>query len=203
MALSRSKAVAELLRHARHIPDFGEIISVLGDFEQSTRNGTADKRAFILICVGILEYALAVAISSQLRNLSPKGKAKLFDGDPEREAIIGSLYSRNIVANAFDIYGDKTYSEIDSIRMIRNAVAHAIHDKDISPDILASLCDFHAITERMTMALGTVPYAGLLAPKSPMHAMATFIQMIVPYLLLHSSADWSPINRAQWRAAFS
>lgn len=110
--MSRSKAIEELQRQAKQIPEYIEILSKIAEF------GTASKtevdsdtaRSIILISHGLLEYALAVAIGSKFNLYNETIKRKIFDGDHEREGVMSTMYTRNLFAHALDIYGENTHT---------------------------------------------------------------------------------------------
>lgn len=203
MALSRTKAIEELQAAAKKIPDQGTIISRVHDFEIAARRGLdADSTiSLVLTATGLLEYALAEAIASRLSISNHTIKRKIFDGDHEREGVIGTIYTRNLLAHALNIYGEKTFNDVNTVRIVRNLCAHAKSDLDFSSEALKTICQF-TITKGLLEAFG---YADKHVPDavSPIHAMSEFIQHLVPYLLLHTSKDWPEQNRLEWRVMFS
>jgi hypothetical protein len=76
-----------------------------------------------------------------------KVEARMFDGDHEREGIIGSFYSRMHVGYALGVFGPKTLRDLDAIRSIRNAFAHSHHDLSFETEAIKDLCQFHVWQE--------------------------------------------------------
>ncbi len=201
-----SKAISEIKRLLNTIPDDTEIISKIDQLESRCYKGVDANttRSTVLVAVGLLEYSLSVAIGSFFID-DKTLRRKLFDGDHERDGIIGQFYTRNIVACALNIYGKNTYEDINSIRAIRNLCAHAKSDVDFSSEKLKPLANFHSI-RAMNAAWGFITpemTPQRLLPQSPVHGMLQLLQHLIPYLLLHGSKDWPPHNRNQWRAIFS
>jgi hypothetical protein len=200
---ARANAIKDIKRQLCFIPGHSEIFSKIGVLRARHRTGTINPdtaRADVLVAVGLLEYGLSVAIESFLV-VDDTLRRKLFDGDHEREGIIGSFYSRSLVARALNVYGDNTLYDISSVRVIRNLCAHAKNEIDLTSEKLRPLTQFHStavINEAMTGA-GVRGYGPSALPT---HALMQFLMNIVPYLLLHSSADWDIKNRSQWRAIF-
>ena len=203
----RSEAISEIKRLLKTIPDEMEVISKIHQLEADCYKGMDANtlRSTVLVAVGLLEHSLSVAVGSFF--IDDKAlKQKLFDGDHEREGIIGTLYTKNVVAQALNIYGENTYDDINSIRKIRNLCAHAKSDLDLTSEKLKPLAHFHApAIVNAAFGYGTqeLPIPDRLKPKSPVHGMLQFLEHLVPYLLLHGSKDWLPKNKNEWRAIFS
>lgn len=203
----RSEAISEVKRLLKTIPGEMEVLEKIHQLEADCEKGmdANSMRSTVLVAVGLLEYGLAVAIGSSFiddKNL----KQKLFDGDHEREGVIGTIYTRNIVAHAMNIYGVNTYKDVNSIREIRNLCAHAKSDIDFSSEKLKPLSEFHApaiINGAFGYGTPEKPLPERLKPKSPVHGMLQLLQHLMPYLLLHGAKEWHPENRSQLRAIFS
>jgi hypothetical protein len=124
MADGRAKALQalrRLIKSKRVGDDAWNIIDRLRSAENP--DSYADRSA-ALICGVILDQALQEAISTHFVPLGTVEKTKLFDGDHEREAILGSYYSRIYVGYALRIFGARTLQDLNTIRSIRNAFAH-------------------------------------------------------------------------------
>jgi hypothetical protein len=203
----RSQALSELRRRIRVVPDAIEIVSKIHDLEAQTYTGIdpTATRAIILVSAGLLEYSVAVAIKSyfQIPDDDQTLHQKLFDGDREREGIIGNFYARNVIAHALGIYGENTFKDINLVRVIRNACAHAKSDLDLSSEKLMPLSHFHA-NDAIVQAFELDPVPNRMIPQSPAHGTLMFLGHIVPYLLLNGSKDYrGSVNCQQWRMLFS
>jgi hypothetical protein len=200
MALSRSKAFEELQRQAKTIPDQMEIISQVHSFEAQIRMGAdhVTTASLVLRAAGLLEHALGEAIASRLVIKTKIAKQKIFEGDHEREGIIGTIYTRNVIAHALDIYGDKTFDDVNTVRVVRNLCAHAKTQPDFGSEAIKAVCQFHSVGVLERAFSEPMP-----GPTSPVHGLMEFVQYFVPYLLLHTSTTWVPQNKLEWRAIFS
>jgi DNA-binding MltR family transcriptional regulator len=142
----RSEALSEIQRLLKTIPDQLEIISKIHQLETDCYRGMDANatRSAVLVSVGFLEHGLAAAIGSFLTT-DERLAQKMFDGDGEREGILGTIYTRNIMAHALNIYGPRTFSDVTAVKNIRNLCAHAKSDIDFASDKLKPLAKFHAI----------------------------------------------------------
>jgi hypothetical protein len=179
-----SKAISEIQRLLKAVPDEIELVSKIHQMEKEANKGidANTTRSFVLISVGILEHALAAAIGSHL--IDDKAiRQKILDGDGEREGIIKTIYARNLIAHALDIYGSNTHKDINSVRQIRNLCAHAKSGVDFSSEKLKPLSHFHA-NGAVNKTFGLDPLPPRLVPKSPVHGMLMFLHYLTPYLIL-------------------
>jgi hypothetical protein len=198
--ITRSKALEQLNEQARQIPSTIELLSLLTNLEQQSR-GMPDAhtlRSSALIASGVLEFALTEAIHSKFFVKDEKLKRQIFDGDHEHEGIIGTTHTKNLIAYALGVYGENTRQDINVVRKLRNIFAHAKNDSELSPDNLKTVCKFHAVETR-----NKVFEIQLGSKHHPINQMFLFLEMLVPFLLLHASTDWDDINRQQWRQVFS
>jgi hypothetical protein len=90
------------------------------DFFREISGMANDRGAAILLAVH-LEDALEYAIIKRLK-IAPKSFGDLFGYD----SPMGSFYNKVKVAHAIGMITDETRSNLDVIRAIRNAFAHAI-----------------------------------------------------------------------------
>ncbi len=202
MPLSRSKAIEELQRRSKKIPDHIDILAQINFFASITNSGLEPPGvliSLILTNTGLLEYALAEAIASRLSISKQPIKSKIFEGDHEREGIIGTLYTRNVLAHALDLYGEHTYNDVNTVRIVRNLCAHSKSGVDFNSEELKAICVFHSIGVLESYA---DPHEKT-SPTSAVHALAEFIQQAVPYLLLYTSKDWGEDFIREWRQVFS
>jgi hypothetical protein len=80
-----SKAISEIQRLLKAVPDEIELVSKIHQMEKEANKGidANTTRSFVLISVGILEHALAAAIGSHL--IDDKAiRQKILDGDGEK-----------------------------------------------------------------------------------------------------------------------
>lgn len=203
--MTKKEKPLSVLRHlAREVPGEIDVITTIHKLEEETAKGACfrNARSIVLVATGLLEYGLEQAIASQMV-LNNSLRKKLFEGDHEIEGVIGNLASRIIIAHALDIYGPLTFADLNTVRLVRNACAHAKMDLDFSSPPFTNLSEFHASETLAKFGEdGEVP--ARLVPKSPVHALVQFLQYLIPYLLLHSSKDWlSSENKKGWREIFS
>jgi hypothetical protein len=93
----------------------------------------------------ILDHALKEAISTHFRPLGNAEKAKLFEGEGEHDAILGSYYSRIHIAYALSVVGDDTLQDLNTIRDIRNAFAHFHGELSFCTPKIKQLCKFNVL----------------------------------------------------------
>lgn len=105
------------------------------EFEQIFRElVTQTDRAAALMAGAFLDRSLRLAIMCRFVQMSKNDEKHLFEGDT---APLGTFSAMIKVGKAVGIYGNKTRQQIDSIRAVRNAFAHAL--KPISfahPDLI-------------------------------------------------------------------
>ena len=142
---SRSKLIETLQRLQRRRVDSNSLVESLYTLKVGHKGGPND-RAAILIATALLEQSLEDAIAHALPQLTSTDRKKLFEGDYEREGIIGSLYSKAFVGYALAIYGTNTLGDISTIRYIRNSFAHSKTDVNLSDSVYSDLCEFHVVS---------------------------------------------------------
>jgi hypothetical protein len=197
--LTRSKLKEQLRKESRRSPDPINAFQLIHGLDSKLKENLEPNsaRTSIIVAVGLLEHGLATAILSKLmvrQNL----KATLFDGDRERDGIIGSLYARTVMAHALDIYGENTNEDLGAIRALRNHCAHAPSEIDLTKDDIAPLCEFHVLKyydQHVQSYYQKLP---------PIRRVLGFLSLLVPYLFLHESKEWlGSKNQLDLRATFS
>lgn len=83
----------------------------------------ASDRAAALVGGAMVDMGLVGALSTNMLIWSEKAEAAIFF-DPS--APLGTFAGRTIMGRALGIYGAKVHAQLDAVRAVRNAFAHAI-----------------------------------------------------------------------------
>jgi hypothetical protein len=125
------KAIQEALSALRS----GELLSEhFEDFQQQANAEKNDRGAAILIATN-LENALQHAIEVKLK-IETKRRKELFRYD----SPAGTFASKIIIAHAVHIFGPETRKNLDIVRLIRNAFAHAKIPIHFETEAVATAC---------------------------------------------------------------
>src|ERR1700730_13415422 len=114
------------------------------DYVQESSAEKTDRGAGILFATN-LENALRAAIIRRL-NIGDDFHAKIFG----YEAALGTFSRKIIMAHAIGLYGKETRSNLDFIRLIRNALAHAAVPVKFEYHTIANACAAINIPTRMS-----------------------------------------------------
>jgi hypothetical protein len=142
LGIEAAKQAVGELSNAASSPDHFE------DFQREAGAEMADRGAAILLATNV-ENALENAIA-RLLNITP-GKGELFGFN----APIGSFANKIIIGQAIGIYGPETRQNLDIIRVIRNAFAHAKRPIRFGDEELYTLCTFLIVHEKRTFGAET------------------------------------------------
>jgi hypothetical protein len=142
MGNGRSKALQALRRLIKSNRTGGDALSILERLRATENPDAYADRSAALIAGVILDQALQEAISTHFVTLTATERTKLFEGDHEREAILGSYYARIYLAYALRIVGPDTLEDMNTIRSIRNAFAHFHGELSFETLEIATLCEF-------------------------------------------------------------
>jgi hypothetical protein len=109
------------------------------DFKHYQEEAGAEKghRGAAILRATDVENALRKSIRRWL-NLGPKMRDELFGSNGPG----GTFTNKIIIAHALGIFGDKTRQNLDIIRTIRNAFAHAAHPIRFDDPDIATLCEY-------------------------------------------------------------
>ncbi len=104
----------------------------LADFQKETQLETNHRGGAILIATNVEN-----ALESALLHFFKKGRTKsLLD----LKAPLADFNNKILIGYALDIYGDKTFSNLEIIRCIRNAFAHAKIPITFETEAVAKVC---------------------------------------------------------------
>jgi hypothetical protein len=94
--------------------------------------GEAEDRTTVIMAASLLELQLRLAISSQLSTNDERLTEAIYtDNGP-----LSTFSSKILMARAMGIIGEKTATNLDRIRQIRNAFAHSLLDVNLdTPEI--------------------------------------------------------------------
>jgi hypothetical protein len=106
-----------------------------GTFYALMNNG--NDRAVAITLAALLEGALESALSYRLGRLSIEDAKDLFGGN----GPLGSFSAKNRIGAAIKILGPNTRKEINCIRDIRNAFAHATKDISFATKEIGIVCE--------------------------------------------------------------
>lgn len=104
-------------------------------------------RAAALILAALLDNFLEMAIEVNFVSLSYAQRAAIFRSS---EAPMSSFSAKIAIAHALGVYGDEIKRQIDRVRTIRNAFAHAVLHISFDEPIVLEECkklDPQALTE--------------------------------------------------------
>ena len=111
----RSNKQRSLREIAEEPPDLADYMDLLDELKEQ------HDRAAAVILAAQVEDALRAAILERLISLSEKEEARIFGPDMP----LGSLSAKIKIGFALGVYGAETRADLDKIREIRNAFAHA------------------------------------------------------------------------------
>jgi hypothetical protein len=134
MALSVERRLKKL---SKEIPDDGIIRLTIQDL--SREDSTYADHAIALIGASHLEKALEIGIRSRFISLTDDDAARLFEYD--HRGPLADFSARIKIAHALGFIGPKTKADMDTIRVIRNAFAHASQLLHFSVPEIEALCD--------------------------------------------------------------
>jgi len=92
-------------------------------------------QSVVLMCTAMLERTLEKNIRLRLRRLTKKEHSELFIRGP-----LSSFAAQIRMAHALSRFGPKTFAELETIREIRNAFAHATHPITFTTKRVAERC---------------------------------------------------------------
>jgi DNA-binding MltR family transcriptional regulator len=109
-----------------------------------------DRTAAIVACA-VLEESLKARLEASLRKKSSTVKKLLASNGP-----LGTIFARNSLAYAMEIYDQRTRHNIETIATIRNVFAHRTAVRDFNSDVPRQLCEqlrmnVHAVFARKAM----------------------------------------------------
>jgi DNA-binding MltR family transcriptional regulator len=130
--VSRSKN--RLKQLTKQIPNHAVTVAKLAALE-SGGHKDAD-RAIAILGGAFVENAVKVAIAAHSLTFSYDHNAVFGQGGP-----LYSFSPKIALGHALGIYGPKTRDDLDIVRNIRNAFAHALEDVDFSHRDIARECD--------------------------------------------------------------
>lgn len=108
-----AKAISKLKKLSREEPSISDLFVIL--------SGEHDDRTAAIIGGARVEAALEKRILMKLRPLNRDRKKRLFDGD----GLLATFSAKIQIGYAISIYDQPLANELDRVREIRNAFAHA------------------------------------------------------------------------------
>jgi hypothetical protein len=130
----RARTLKEL---SREIPDDGAIWQIIQNL--ASDNSPYADHAIALIGASYLEKALEVAIRSRFAPLDTEDCARIFEYD--HNGPLADLSARIKMAHALGLIGPKTKTDMNTVREIRNAFAHASQVLHFSFPEIAAKCE--------------------------------------------------------------
>ena len=97
-------------------------------------SATMTDQTAALVFGALLERSLERAVLSRMTRLNADFKKQILNFP------LNSFRAKIIIGHALALYGKETFIELDYIRQIRNAFAHAVHNIKFSTPIVASSC---------------------------------------------------------------
>ncbi len=117
----------EMRRLLSQPPDTMRQFLQIVKWNQSIKAHNEDDREVILTSFTFLEDSLKILLKVHLGLNWQGGGNRLFDSDGGREAVLGSLYSRMILAEAVDLISKNCEADLRTLNLIRNTFAHTGH----------------------------------------------------------------------------
>ncbi len=96
-------------------------------WNQSPGEHHEDDRRVILISFTFLEDSIKILLKQQFGLIGSEKEHRLFEREGTGDAVLGSLYSRGLMAETLDIISAACHADLKSINLIRNTFAHTGH----------------------------------------------------------------------------
>jgi hypothetical protein len=130
--VSGPNSVQSLKALVRQAPGHGEIKTVILDLHREN-----NERSTVLTLASLLDHALQIALLTKMRrDLIPPEQAEMFGG----RGLLATFSAKIDLAYALKLIGPKTRDDIDMIREIRNAFAHARGPISFQTKEVATVC---------------------------------------------------------------
>ena len=126
-------------------------------YRRGPRPPLAEDRSYVLIAVAFVEQALEDAILTRCTaKYSGTQREILFGGD--RPGALNGFFSKIVLGSALGLYSQLFQEDLDKLRHIRNAFAHAKGVIDFETAEISAACSFHitdyfSVTDQMLEAL--------------------------------------------------
>jgi hypothetical protein len=128
--------ITRLKKLAAEIPEDNVTRALLQQLE--THDSPLSDYAIALIGSSILEKALEIAILSRFTAISNDERKRIFDYT--HDGALTSLADRTKIAYALGVFGRRTRDDIEHVRTIRNAFAHAVRRIGFDTAEVAEVC---------------------------------------------------------------
>lgn len=145
-----SSAAKRLKKLAAEIPDDWVVRSCMQALEAAD-NAFAD-HAIALIGASVVGKALEVAIRSRFIDLTKEEYNRLFTY--ENNGPLADLSARIKIAQALGVFGSQTKRDLEHIRTIRNAFAHAAHLISFDTPEISEICNLFHTPKTITLLGG-------------------------------------------------
>jgi hypothetical protein len=142
----RSKLTQKLRELTREPLRYQDVFATIGRFRTEDSSVLSDQAA-VLIVTAMIEKSLDDAICVHLAVVDEFIKRKVFDGDYEREGILGSNYAKVIMAHALGILPKRVVEDLNSIRIIRNTFAHGRRLLELTSEEFQDTCNFNVVAD--------------------------------------------------------
>jgi len=146
------------------------------------RPGTEfEDRATVLIAGALLDQALEAAILTHFVNLNKNEKRDIFSG--EVNGPLSSFAHKIRISYALGIIGKNAKEDLNVIKAIRNAFAHAFDHVDFSTETIKLACEHIKVIDRLE---GDVFNSASSGPEERFR-VSVFIYLV--YLYAEENAD--------------
>jgi DNA-binding MltR family transcriptional regulator len=152
--ISDSRGFTRLKKFAGQVPDEHATYLILRTLERVEGDHSSDRTAAILGAT-IIENALRLALLACFRP-EEKDHKGLFEG---ATGPLATFSSRIEIAYALRIFGPKTLSDLQCIKVIRNSFAHSLMTMDFTLVEIITVCDALTSYRRSTIAQGVATSA--------------------------------------------
>jgi hypothetical protein len=125
----KSRGRESLHSLTRELPNQDEFKDIESDLTESSDRSAA------IIASSMVELCLEKSITEAL----PRGN-KVLNELIGRDGALNSFYSKNYLGYALSLYGDEILKELEAIRRIRNAFAHAARPIKFSMPMIGNEC---------------------------------------------------------------
>jgi hypothetical protein len=129
--MSKGRPKPSLHRLSRELPSKADVESLANEIA-----GASD-RSCALILAAFIDRTLEILILGRFLPMSAKEYAQLFE---ERNAVLGTLSAKIILAQALGLLNRQQQIELSLIRSIRNTFAHATRPITFQNELISKEC---------------------------------------------------------------
>ena len=155
--------------------------------EVAPRQDASHDRTNVLICGALLEQSLEEAIASHFQDIPEAERNQLFLPSGDRDAPVSSFYAKCVLAYSLGVFGRRTYSDFNKLRIIRNIFAHSTLPVSFDTPEIAAACGFGLID--------TAPWGDDdLIGQKPQTPSEKFLAVSILFITYLTHPGWIPVR---------